>query len=182
MNFINDLDNKIYELLTKTQNPKITETMIIISFFASAITLIGLSIVLILILKKKKYSRFIALNLTLSFITNRILKFIIRRPRPPRIQIVHENGYSFPSSHAMVSFAFYGFIIYLLCTNVKNKVLKYSITIVLSIIVILIGISRIYLGVHYVTDIIGGFIFGCVYLIIFIKKVYKNGKIKMKQD
>ena len=174
MNFINNLDNKIYELLTKTQNPVMTETMIIISFFASAITLIGLSIVLILILKEKKYSRFIALNLALSFIINRILKFIIRKPRPPRIQIVQENGFSFPSSHAMIAFTFYGFIIYLLCTNIKNKAIKYSVTILLSILVILIGISRVYLGVHYVVDIIGGFIFGFIYLFIFIKYLYKK--------
>lgn len=180
MNFINNLDNKIYELLIKMQNMATTEIMIIISFFASTVTLIALSIALLVILKNKKYSKFIALNLILSFLTNRILKFIIRRPRPPRIQIVEENGYSFPSGHAMISFAFYGFLIYLLYTNIKNKKIKYPLIVFLSLLILFIGISRIYLGVHYVTDVIGGFIFGLIYLILFIKYVYKNDKIKIK--
>ena len=174
MTTINSIDNRIYSLLVKMQSIGLNVTMIYISYLASAIVLIVLSIAFILLLKNKKYSKYIAINLCLSYITNEILKNIIRRQRPPRLQIVTEKGFSFPSGHSMVSFEFYGFLVYLIYKNVKNKKIKYPIIVFLSLLILLIGISRIYLGVHYVTDVIGGFIFGFIYLVIFIKYIYNN--------
>ncbi|MBO4816441.1 MAG: phosphatase PAP2 family protein [Clostridia bacterium] len=179
MNYINNLDDKIYNLLITMQSQGIKGIMIFISYLASALTLIILSIAFIFLIKNKKYSKLIALNLALSFITNRILKFIIRRPRPERIQILTERGYSFPSGHAMVGFAYYGFLIYLVSKNIKNKKIKYPLMIFLSLLILFVGISRVYVGVHYVTDILGGYIFGFFYLVLFIKYVYKNEKIKI---
>lgn len=76
----------------------------------------------------------------------------------------------------MVAMGFYGFLIYLTYMNIKNKKIKYPLIIFLSILILLIGISRIYLGVHYATDIIGGFIIGIIYLTLYIKYLYKNKK------
>ena len=174
MTIINDIDNKIYSLLLKMQNINLNVIMIYISYLASAVVLIVLSISFILLLKNKKYPRYIALNLCLSYITNVILKNIIRRQRPPRLQIVSEKSFSFPSGHSMVSFAYYGFLIYLIYKNIKNKKIKYPLIIFLALLTLFIGISRVYLGVHYVTDVLGGFIFGFIYLIFFIKCIYNN--------
>lgn len=175
---INTIDNAIYETIIKIMNSNITAIMIFISFLGSAITLITLALASIFLVKDKKYSKLIMLNLALSFILNRILKLIIARPRPPRLRLVIENGYSFPSGHSMVSFAFYGFLIYLINKNLKNKKIKYPLIILLSLLILLIGISRIYLGVHYVTDVLGGYIIGLIYLIAFIK-ILKKKKIKL---
>lgn len=175
---INTIDNAIYEEIIKIMNSNITAIMIFISFLGSAITLITLALASIFLVKDKKYSKLIMLNLALSFILNRILKLIIARPRPPRLRLVIENGYSFPSGHSMVSFAFYGFLIYLINKNLKNKKIKYPLIILLSLLILLIGISRIYLGVHYVTDVLGGYIIGLIYLIVFIK-ILKKKKIKL---
>lgn len=175
---INTIDNAIYEEIIKIMNSNITAVMIFISFLGSAITLITLSLASIFLVKDKKYSKLIMLNLALSFILNKILKLIIARPRPPRLRLVIENGYSFPSGHSMVSFAFYGFLIYLINKNLKNKKIKYPLIILLSLLILLIGISRIYLGVHYVTDVLGGYIIGLIYLIVFIK-ILKKKKIKL---
>lgn len=175
---INTIDNAIYETIIKIMNSNITAIMIFISFLGSAITLITLALASIFLVKDKKYSKIIMLNLALSFILNRILKLIIARPRPPRLRLVIENGYSFPSGHSMVSFAFYGFLIYLINKNLKNKKIKYPLIILLSLLILLIGISRIYLGVHYVTDVLGGYIIGLIYLIVFIK-ILKKKKIKL---
>ncbi len=175
---INTIDNAIYETIIKIMNSNITAIMIFISFLGSAITLITLALASIFLVKDKKYSKLIMLNLALSFILNRILKLIIARPRPPRLRLVIENGYSFPSGHSMVSFAFYGFLIYLINKNLKNKKIKYPLIILLSLLILLIGISRIYLGVHYVTDVLGGYIIGLIYLIVFIK-ILKKKKIKL---
>lgn len=174
MTYINILDEKIYELLIKMQSNITTQTMIIISFFASTITFIALTVILMALIKQKKYTKLIAINLLISFIINRVLKFIFRRQRPPRIQIVQENGFAFPSGHAMIATAYFGFIIYLIYKNMKNKKLKYTLIVLLSLIVLLVGISRVYLGVHYVTDVIGGIIFGVVYLVFFIKYLKKK--------
>ena len=173
---ISKIDNGIYETIIKMLSPTTTSVMTFISFLGSAITLIILSVAFIILLKNKKYSKLIAINLVLVFLLNRILKWIIRRPRPERLQLVLEKGFSFPSGHSMIAFGFYGFLIYLTYKNFKNKKIKYPLMIFLSILILAIGISRVYLGVHYVTDVIGGFIFGFLYLVIFIKYFYKKIK------
>lgn len=169
---INTIDDSIYELLIKLISPTTTAIMTFISFLGSAITLITLSIAFIFLMKNKKYSKLIIVNLALAFILNRILKLIIARPRPQRLRLVLESGYSFPSGHSMVSFAFYGFLIYLINKKVKNKKIKYSLITVLSLLILFIGISRIYLGVHYVTDV-----FRRIYYRTYISNnIYKNVK------
>ncbi len=71
----------------------------------------------------------------------------------------------------MISMAFYGFIIYLICKYVNNKILKYFLIGLLGSLIILIGVSRVYLGVHYVSDVIAGFIVSIAYLILFTEIV-----------
>ena len=174
MNIINTIDNQIYEIIIKMLSPGVTAIMTFISFLGSAITLITLSIGFIFLIKNKKYPKLIALNLIFVFILNIILKWIIARPRPERLKLVFEDGYSFPSGHSMVAFGFYGFLIYLIYKNIKNKKIKYTLITFLSLLVLFIGISRVYLGVHYVTDVIGGFIFAFLYLVVFIKYFCKR--------
>lgn len=173
---INTIENSIYEWLIKLMSPTTTAIMVFTSFLGSAITLITLSIAFIFLIKDKKYSKLIIINLVVSFILNRILKLIIARPRPPRLQLVLESGYSFPSGHSMVSFAFYGFLIYLINKKVKSKKIKYSSIIFLSLLILCIGISRIYLGVHYVTDVLRR-----IYYRTYISNnIYKNVKESTK--
>lgn len=181
MNIINVIDTSVYSLITRIMSTNTTAVMIFISYLGSATTLITLSIAFIMLLKNKKNASYIVLNLTLVFLLNRILKAIVARPRPSILRLVVEDGYSFPSGHAMVSMGFYGFLIYLIWMNIKNKKVKYPLVIFLSLLILFIGISRIYLGVHYFTDVIGGFIIAVLYLVIFIKFLYKrNNKMKKK--
>ena len=69
----------------------------------------------------------------------------------------------------MISMAFYGFLIYLIYKYIKNKYLKVFSICGMSLLIVMIGISRIYLGVHYTSDVIGGFLISISYLIVFIK-------------
>jgi len=140
----------------------------VITQFGGAMFLISLAAILGLAIKNKKVALLIWGNLGISALLNQILKYIVQRPRPTEFRIIDESGYSFPSGHSMVSAAFYGFLIYLIYKNVKNKYLKWGLITLLSLLTILIGISRIYLGVHYTSDVLVGVFIAISYLIIFV--------------
>lgn len=100
---------------------------------------------------------------------NRWLKAVIERPRPEGNRLLEETSLSFPSGHAMGSIAFYGFLIYLTWRlTPKNPGLRWLITILLLLLILSIGYSRVYLGVHYPSDILAGYAAGGACLAIFI--------------
>ena len=174
---MNFFDATIYDLIFKLSGQGMTIFMTFISHLGSAIPLILITAGILIFSKGKGYSRFIAFNLACSFIISQVLKLIIRRPRPELLRLAVEKGFSFPSGHAMVSTVFYGFFIYLISKKIKDiKKRKIYISLI-AILIFLIGISRIYLGVHYATDVIAGQIFGIAYLYFVIKYLYKE-KIK----
>ena len=144
-----------------------------ITNFGGAIILIVLAFMLFIFIKNKKIGVSIISNLAIITVLNQLLKRIVQSPRPTEFRIVEESGYSFPSGHSMVSMAFYGYLIYLIYKHVKNKYLKWISIILLSILICSIGISRIYLGVHYTSDVLGGFFISISYLIIYISAVNK---------
>ncbi len=162
---ISNFDNNIYSLISNLISNSMTSFMKIITFLGSAYTLITITVLLILFSKDKIY---FSINLIGIFLLNQLLKHIIQRPRPVDINIINENGYSFPSGHSMISMAVYGFLIYYIYKNMKNKRLKWLLILLLSILILLIGFSRIYLGVHFASDVLGGFILSLIWLIIFI--------------
>lgn len=145
----------------------------VITNLGSAVFLIALTIILIIVIKNKKIGLSIFLNLSFVTILNQLLKRILQRPRPNEFRIIEETGYSFPSGHSMVSMAFYGYLIYLIYKYVKNKYIKWGLITLLSILIVSIGTSRIYLGVHYTSDVLGGFLIAVSYLIIYISWVNK---------
>ncbi len=150
-----------------------------ITNFGGAIFLIILTILLLVVLKNKKVGLSICTNLVVVTILNQLLKRLLQRPRPTEFRIIEETGYSFPSGHSMVSMAFYGYLIYLIYRFVKNKYLKWISIVLLSLLICLIGISRIYLGVHYTSDVLGGFLISISYLVIYISasnKFFKERK------
>ena len=146
----------------------LTPVFKIITWFGSATCLIPLTIILFITIKNKKTGLLVGANLIIITILNQALKIIVQRPRPTEYRIINETGYSFPSGHSMVSMAFYGFLIYLIYKNIKNKYFKISLMLILSILIIMIGISRIYLGVHYTSDVCAGFLVSLSYLIIYM--------------
>jgi len=173
------LDNEIYRLDVIGYNfisdyiisDNITPIVKVITQFGGATFLIALATILLMAIKDKKKGFLIWINLASSALLNQILKHIVQRPRPTEHRIIDESGYSFPSGHSMVSAAFYGFLIYLIYKNVKNKYLKWGLITILSLLIFLIGTSRIYLGVHYTSDVLAGFLVAISYLIIFITAI-----------
>jgi len=107
---------------------------------------------------------FIATATTGSLFIDELLKWVFHRPRPDLNQLVNAAGYSFPSGHSTVSIAFYGSIAYLLWTYLPRIPIRWLITGCLVLLVFFIGISRVYLGVHFPSDVIGGFTAGGIWL------------------
>lgn len=175
-NTISVLDNYIYNLIKGFISPKMTPIVKFITEFGNYTVMIPVIILFYLFNKDKSFNRYFTINLVAIFTSNFIVKNIIRRDRPIDINLIIENGFSFPSGHSMVSFAFYGFLIYYLYHTDLKKPLKYGLMALLSFIILLIGLSRIYLGVHYASDVIGGFLLAFIYLVIYIKFIYKREK------
>ena len=142
-----------------------------ITNFGGALVLIGTTIVLAISIKNRRIGLSIVANLGIITGLNLLLKQIVQRPRPTEYRIVNETGYSFPSGHSMVSMAFYGFLIYLIYKYVKNPYLKIGLITFLSILIISIGFSRIYLGVHYTSDVMAGFCISVSYLVLYVSSV-----------
>ena len=130
--------------------------------------LIVLSIFLLvslLVFKRWKYIVQATLVLALATVSNMMLKRFIDRARPGIEHLVSVETLSYPSGHAMSAMAFYGFLIFLVIKFDIQKVFKYLLVIVLLTVILSIGISRIYLGVHFPSDIAGGFIAGFIWVV-----------------
>lgn len=176
-NKITSYDASIYNFISdnfiKESNHFIAKTL---TFFGSTLGIIIFAIIALVVVRNKKDKALVAINLIATVASNQITKFLVARPRPSVLRIVEETGFSFPSGHSMASFAFYGLIIYLVWKNTNNKALKWLVTIFLSLLVLFIGLSRIYLGVHYASDVFAGFIGGLIVLIIVISLWQKYGE------
>ena len=121
-------------------------------------------LVVVLMFLKDKKELLIGIHLLIGQGINRLIKYIIKRPRPPQgLHLVKETNYSFPSGHSMSAMIGYG----LLIIEVYQSSLKYKklIMTLLAMMILLIGLSRIYLGVHYFSDVIGGFLLSLSYLL-----------------
>lgn len=163
------LDSFVYDnVILNTRSDLLTSILKILTFLADPIFLIVFSVILFIILKEKKERFYFTFNICFITLLNQILKHLILRPRPNVEQLVTQGGYSFPSGHSMVSVAFYGYLIYLLWKTKLNRTYKYIGTILLIFLIIAICFSRIYLGVHYVSDVIAGMCLSLIHLIIYV--------------
>lgn len=148
-----------------------TMIMKVITFFGSAWCAFLFCLIYIFINRKEgiKFSIF----MFFAMICNIILKVSIARLRPPVEHLIVVEGFSFPSYHAMISFVLFGYFAYRIYH--QNKFFSF----VLMVMVLLVGISRIYLGVHYFSDIIGGYLYGFALLSTFLS-VLNNHKNLLK--
>ncbi|AMK15584.1 phosphatase PAP2 family protein [Methanobrevibacter olleyae] len=178
-------DSSIYNLVTMNMNDNLTNIYKSITFLGSGVFITIsclLSLVLSFILKKRNIGLIITSCVTINSLFSEFLKIIIARPRPEILQITVENSYSFPSSHTVASVSLCGILLYLVLKREINKKIKLFLSIILVLLPILIGISRIYLGVHNLSDVLGGGILAITLLLIEIKiiekKIYTNLLIK----
>lgn len=170
-NELSPLDNTVYDFISQFINSGLTVVMKFISIFGSFYFLLALAAVLTAIFIIKKKNRFngamIIVNLLSVSILCIIFKNIFARPRPNINQLIIARGFSFPSAHSMLSAGFYGYLVYL-CSAFPKKPYSRIASVFLILLILAVGISRIYLGVHYTSDVIGGYMSGLSWLVIFI--------------
>lgn len=166
---VHAIDGYFQNMMLNIRTDKLNDVMVIVTNIGSSYTLIAISFLLLFLLKNKKNSLFILVNLICSFLSSQAFKFIIRRDRPSTSGLVDTVGYSYPSGHTMVSICFFGFITYLLIKKCNSNSKKVLISLLFFVTVFFIGFSRIYLGAHYFTDVIAGILLSVIYLYLFIK-------------
>ncbi len=147
-----------------------------VTTMASPIFILLALVIIVIVISNKKYGLLLFINTIFIFLLNQGLKLIFLRERPFDLMITYEDGYSFPSGHTMMGIAFYGFIIYIIWQMNLSIKMKKIFTVLLIVLMILICLSRVYLGVHYLSDVLAGIFISLAYLIVFIKGVKKYVK------
>ncbi len=156
----------------------------VFTHLGSFYTLAALAFVAIVIIwfvkKDKRLALFYGIGFAKVCVANLILKHIVRRIRPEHLMIIKETGFSFPSGHAMMTFAFFFLLAHFIWKTVKNKPLKITLVVVCSFIIAGVSFSRIYLGVHYLSDILAGWLLTCAILMSSLL-VYNSKMFRKKQ-
>lgn len=175
---VSSIDDFWYREIISKMSPGITLSMRFITEMGNTLTIIILCISFFLFMStRKKWAIPIASSVMIASTANIILKFVFGRDRPHILRLIEENDFSFPSGHAMNNAALYTTLLLLTLQYVENKKLKIIISIICILMPILIGISRIYLGVHYATDVIAGWLLGItISVMVFIYFNKKEGK------
>lgn len=182
------LDTNVFNYLQAHVSERNNDIMEVFTFLGTHQFLIPANLSLIayfLFIKKHKWYSIkvpaIALSsLGLMF----LLKGLFDRERPSVPLLFHAKGLSFPSGHALMSVTFYGLLIYMIFKNVKNPVLKWTLISLLIVLIMIIGMSRVYLRVHYATDVIAGYCIGFLWLVFtvwMLNKIEKHSKRKFNK-
>ncbi len=156
----------------------------VVTHAGSIFFLILILLVIFMLTRKKYYGIMGFICLFCAGFISTIIKYIVRRPRPEDIALISETGYSFPSTHAVMSMAVFGLIIYFTIKYAKSNALKISVSIAFPIVILLVGISRVYLGVHYFSDVVAGWLLGATLtlgMMIIARIIYHNRRKKKAQ-
>lgn len=168
----NTLDNFVYDKLSAITSASLTRLMFDVTFFGSRYFLLPAYTIVVcyFLFLRKQIKQAICIAL-IGIIGDQILwlmKSIFHRARPPHPLIANVTDFSYPSGHSFASFTFYGLLIYIIWNSRIRRQWKITLSILLFMIVIFIAVSRIYLRVHYATDVIGGFCLSISWLIFSI--------------
>jgi len=172
----NGFDQNVSQAILSLVTPFVTRLMKIVTFFGSTSFLFPAYLVLIIyyLLKKK---RWLAIDITMIGLSSTgvlfLFKEIFKRHRPLDPLISHVTGFSFPSGHSFSSFTFFGLLIYIIWNTKLRKFWKILIAFFLFLFAAIIAFSRVYLRVHYPSDVVAGFSLSIVWLMISLLILHK---------
>jgi len=158
---LDGFETAVYNLISKSFSANMTAAVKVITYGGSFIFLCSLIVLFVILPQtRKRFGWIVALTTIISAILNAVLKAVFRRPRPSGLALISESGFSFPSGHAQSSTACYIAIALLLLIYIRRREIGIPLMAVCIILSMIIGLSRIYLGVHYAGDVIAGWTFG----------------------
>ena len=165
--YLDGFDDAVRYRVYSIRSEKLTMFWKFITHSGDREIVIMLGIVLLLVKSlRNKYGVKFAIAALSSTAIYQGMKYIFQRPRPDiALRLIEESGYSFPSGHSMNCLVSYGILAYLLLRYCENRKLAKLLSVGLGLIVILIGLSRVYVGVHFPTDVIGGWSLGIAVLV-----------------
>ena len=167
-------DDPVREWFYSLRRPAITGTAIAVTTLANKYVIIGLCLLLLIIPRTRMtFGIPLSVGALVTMLVNSLVKHLVQRPRPDVMHLVTEHGFSFPSGHSITSMFFYGMAIWLVWRYVKSKTVRWILTVLLAIPMLLVGPTRVYLGVHYPTDVLGGWCLGIAAIIVTIEIIRK---------
>jgi membrane-associated phospholipid phosphatase len=184
-------DQKVIDTVRLYASPAMDRFMLFITEIGSTFML-GLLLVISMIwlfVKRKNIwgMRFYFITVAGGGLLNLWLKSFFERERPNVNRLMEADGFSFPSGHSMGSMTYYGFLVYLVIRSKYKPLTKLGCAILFGLVILLIGISRIYLGVHYPSDVLAGYMAGSVWLVLCISLLeiiylYKENKYQSTKN
>ena len=169
LNLLSSFDNFFYNIVAFNINDVMINIYKVITFLGSTTFIIAMCVfflILFIILKKKNYGFIVAGVVIISTLVNNLIKIIIARERPLVTSFVTEHSYSFPSGHTMAATTLYGILLYFVLKSNMNKKLKVILSVVLGLLPVLVALSRVYLGAHFMSDVIGAIIASTILLLL----------------
>lgn len=177
-NYVVSFDYSVIESISNNVDKRVTALMQFITNFGDWYTPIAISMCIFIFIKNKLYFYLLTSSYGFSGIISFFTKLIVRRPRPSFALIDIPSSFSFPSGHTLTSIVFYLIFCYLI-TNKQSNLNKYIYASLFSCLTLIIGFSRIYLGVHFFSDVVGGLIYGNICLLCCINIIEKNFKERL---
>ncbi|OUO58495.1 phosphatase PAP2 family protein [Olsenella sp. An270] len=166
------LDVAAYQLFVeRLRSDTLTPVMEAFTSLASVVVLAVMAAVIAALAPGKAPGWCVAVNLVCVVALNTVLKYLVQRPRPDGFRLISESGYSFPSGHSMVAMAFFGLLIWMVWRYHRRDVMRVVWCALFVLVIVMVGVSRIYLGVHYASDVLAGFCVSLVWLVFYTRVV-----------
>ena len=171
--FVITTDNAVHSLLFENAQPVwIAKVMLFFTYLGNTETITATVIIIFILLyifKRRQLATFFIGGIGGAALLSQFFKYSFGRARPAEILYqVSRHGYSFPSGHALIATIFYGFCAFCIIHVLHKRWQKILVGIIAALVIILVGFSRIYLGVHWVSDVIGGWVLGVAVLSLLI--------------
>ncbi|MFH1182663.1 MAG: LssY C-terminal domain-containing protein [Candidatus Moraniibacteriota bacterium] len=180
-------DLRVLNIISAFRTPRTSEAMLFITYLCDkSVAYLGvfLAVTFFIMVKKWRYSLALLLSVFSGEAFLKVIKILVERKRPPlSVALIREDNLnqSFPSGHAFLAVTFYGLLGYFLYRKVKNRKARIGITALFILFILLIGASRIYLGVHWPTDVLASLTAGSAWLamtitVLEIRRKFNNAK------
>ncbi len=180
-------DETIRNWVHQFASPGMTTFMKVVSMMGAQILALELLIAFLVFarLRWKRAAFWLAIAMVGALLLEATLKYAYHRIRPPAYFVPEPASFSFPSGHSLTSFCFYGVLAGLLADRIKSLPWRIAVWILAAVLIIAIGFSRIYLGVHYPSDVLAGYLaatvwVGTIIVLDHVRKVKVSRKIPSK--